>query len=137
MRAAIADSPAEFTVTGGVRTAAGQKALYAQGRTAPGSIVTNADGVKNKSSRQVKSDSYGYAVDLYPIKFMTVLFFISPAVFAAGMAAAVLKYGIPESVSESYYLLPSKIRLPIFYWWTVLMAVRPVIFRLRIAADRL
>jgi peptidoglycan L-alanyl-D-glutamate endopeptidase CwlK len=66
MRAAIVDSPAEFTATGGVRTAAGQKALYAQGRTAPGSIVTNAGGVKNKSNRQVKSDGYGYAVDLCP-----------------------------------------------------------------------
>jgi hypothetical protein len=64
---------------------------------------------------------------------MTVLFCFSPAVFAAGMAAGVLKYGIPESVSESYYLLPPKIRLPVFYGRTVPVAVPPVIFRLDIS----
>ena len=31
-----------------------------------GKIVTNADGVNNKPNHQVKSDGYGYAVDLYP-----------------------------------------------------------------------
>jgi peptidoglycan L-alanyl-D-glutamate endopeptidase CwlK len=41
-------------------------ALYAQGRTAPGRVVTNVDGVRNRSNHQPKSDGYGYAVDLYP-----------------------------------------------------------------------
>jgi len=63
---AIKDTPVDFTVTDGVRTTAQQKALYSKGRTAGGSIVTNADGVKNKSNHQVKADGYGHAVDLYP-----------------------------------------------------------------------
>jgi peptidoglycan LD-endopeptidase CwlK len=40
----------DFTITYGVRTVAQQQALYAQGRTAPGSIVTWVDGVKKKSN---------------------------------------------------------------------------------------
>jgi len=47
----------------GVRTAAEQQALYAQGRTAPGHIVTNCDGVKTKSNHQAQADGYGHAVD--------------------------------------------------------------------------
>lgn len=39
-------------VTDGFRTEEQQKALYAKGRTAPGRIVTDADGVKNKSNHQ-------------------------------------------------------------------------------------
>lgn len=48
----------------GARTTAQQQALYAQGRTAPGHIVTNADGVVHKSNHQIDSvTGYGYAVD--------------------------------------------------------------------------
>jgi peptidoglycan LD-endopeptidase CwlK len=47
----------------GVRTAEEQAALYAIGRTKPGKIVTNADGVTNKSNHQSKDDGYGHAVD--------------------------------------------------------------------------
>lgn len=36
----------------GVRTVAQQQALYAQGRTLPGKIVTNADGVVKLSNHQ-------------------------------------------------------------------------------------
>jgi len=63
---AITDSPVDFTVTDGVRTTEQQKELYAQGRTKPGAVVTNADGVTFKSNHQAKADGYGYAVDLYP-----------------------------------------------------------------------
>lgn len=66
IRAAIASSPIEFTVTCGVRTAVEQQALYAQGRTKPGKIVTNTDGIVHKSNHQPKSDGFGHAVDLYP-----------------------------------------------------------------------
>lgn len=66
MQEAIKETPIDFTITDGVRTTAQQKALYAKGRTAPGGIVTNADGVKKKSNHQVKTDGYCYAVDLYP-----------------------------------------------------------------------
>jgi peptidoglycan L-alanyl-D-glutamate endopeptidase CwlK len=69
MKAAITDSTVDFTITEGLRTLKRQQELYAQGRTKKGNIVTNADGVKNKSNHQAKSDGYGYAVDLYPYFF--------------------------------------------------------------------
>lgn len=45
---------------GGYRTAQRQAELYAQGRTTPGNIITNADGVNSKSKHQT-----GKAVDVY------------------------------------------------------------------------
>lgn len=54
----------EMRVTDGVRTLAQQQALYAQGRTTPGPIVTRADGVRNPSNHQVKADGFGRAVDM-------------------------------------------------------------------------
>ena len=66
IKESIKETPVDFTVTDGVRTTAQQKALYAKGRTAPGGVVTNADGVKNKSNHQSKADGFGHAVDLYP-----------------------------------------------------------------------
>ena len=62
---AIVDSPLDFTLTEGVRTVERQQELYAQGRTKPGQIVTNTDGIKVKSNHQPKADGYGYAVDIY------------------------------------------------------------------------
>lgn len=50
-------------VTDGVRTVMQQQALYAQGRTAPGKIVTYMDGVKRPSNHQPKADGFGHAVD--------------------------------------------------------------------------
>lgn len=66
MNEAIKNSPIDFIITDGIRSIEEQRKLYNQGRTTPGKIVTNADGVNNKSNHQVKSDGYGYAVDLYP-----------------------------------------------------------------------
>lgn len=66
MQEAIKNTPVDFTITDGGRTTAQQQALYAQGRTKPGGRVTNADGVRNKSNHQAKSDGYYHAVDLYP-----------------------------------------------------------------------
>jgi peptidoglycan L-alanyl-D-glutamate endopeptidase CwlK len=51
-------------VTEGVRTSARQRELYAQGRTAPGAIVTQCDGVTTVSNHQIRADGYGRAVDL-------------------------------------------------------------------------
>lgn len=51
-------------VTQGLRTEAQQVALYAQGRTKPGPIVTECDGIKKRSNHQAQSDGYGHAVDL-------------------------------------------------------------------------
>ena len=63
---AIGLTTQDFTVIEGVRTTKRQQELYAQGRTAPGNIVTNVDGVKKKSNHQVKADRYGHAVDIVP-----------------------------------------------------------------------
>ena len=63
---AIGLTTQDFTVIEGVRTTKRQQELYAQGRTATGNIVTNADGVKKKSNHQAKADGYGHAVDIVP-----------------------------------------------------------------------
>lgn len=70
---AITLTTQDFTVIEGVRTTQRQQELYAQGRTKPGSKVTNADGVKNKSNHQAKADGYGHAVDIvpYPVDWNT------------------------------------------------------------------
>lgn len=57
-------SPYDFCITQGVRTVEQQQKLYAQGRTTPGKIVTNCDGIKHKSNHQVKNDGLGYAFDI-------------------------------------------------------------------------
>ena len=53
----------EMMVTDGVRTTGQQQALYAQGRTKPGKIVTQLDGVTRRSNHQAKADGFGHAVD--------------------------------------------------------------------------
>lgn len=58
---AVLDCP--MIVTAGVRTLQEQADLYAQGRTLPGEIVTNDDGVVHRSNHQVHTDHLGYAVD--------------------------------------------------------------------------
>ena len=65
MQAAITKSPYDFRITAGARTAEEQNALYQIGRTRAGSIVTKADGYRNKSNHQIKADGYGHAVDIF------------------------------------------------------------------------
>ena len=62
---AITDSPYDFRITAGARTAKEQNALYQIGRTRAGNKVTNADGYKSKSNHQIKADGYGHAVDIF------------------------------------------------------------------------
>lgn len=50
-------------VTDGLRTTEQQRTLFAKGRTAPGPIVTQADGIYKRSNHQAKSDGFGHAVD--------------------------------------------------------------------------
>lgn len=45
------------------RTREEQQALYAKGRTVPGAIVTNADGVATRSKHQMQQDGYVHAID--------------------------------------------------------------------------
>nr|DAJ49443.1 MAG TPA: L alanyl D glutamate peptidase endolysin [Caudoviricetes sp.] len=66
MKEAIKNSPFDFRITDGARTAEEQFALYQKGRTKSGPKVTNCDGYKAKSNHQIKSDGYGYAVDIFP-----------------------------------------------------------------------
>jgi peptidoglycan L-alanyl-D-glutamate endopeptidase CwlK len=61
--AAMAALGFPMRICAAVRTAAEQAALYAQGRTAPGAVVTNADGYVKLSNHQPKADGYGHAVD--------------------------------------------------------------------------
>lgn len=53
--------------TEGLRTTARQQELYAQGRTTPGKIVTNCDGIINRSNHQARTSpdglQWGCAVD--------------------------------------------------------------------------
>ena len=65
MKAAITNSPYDFRITAGARTAQEQNALYQIGRTRAGNKVTNCDGYKSKSNHQIKSDGYGHAVDIF------------------------------------------------------------------------
>lgn len=60
MNEAIKTAPIDFVITEGVRTAQRQQELFKQGRS-------KCDGIKKKSNHQVKSDGFGYAVDLYPL----------------------------------------------------------------------
>ena len=64
MKKAISDSPYDFKIIQGLRTAAYQNEQYQQGRTKPGKIVTKLDGYNKKSNHQAKSDGYGHAVDI-------------------------------------------------------------------------
>ena len=63
IKAAINDSPYDFMITQGLRTAKYQNELYQQGRTKKGLKVTNADGYIKKSNHQMKVDGFGYAID--------------------------------------------------------------------------
>lgn len=66
LKAAIKNSPIDFSIVEGVRTQQRQQELYAQGRTKKGAIVTYANGVTKKSNHQPKSDGLGYAIDFAP-----------------------------------------------------------------------
>ena len=63
IKEAINDSPFDFMITQGVRSAKYQNELYQQGRTVKGLKVTNADGYIKKSNHQMKVDGFGYAID--------------------------------------------------------------------------
>ncbi len=75
-----------ITVTDGLRTFAEQDALYAQGRTKPGNIVTNARGGQS-------FHNYGLAVDIYASKNGQPDFNPSAATQRA-IGAAGEKYGL-------------------------------------------
>lgn len=62
--AAMAALGYPMKIVQGLRTVEEQQALYAQGRTdLTRKVVTNCDGVKNKSRHQARSNGLGGAVD--------------------------------------------------------------------------
>jgi peptidoglycan L-alanyl-D-glutamate endopeptidase CwlK len=66
VEAAIKRSAVDFKVIEGVRTPERQKALYAQGRTKPGPVVTwtlNSNHFRNAKT------GFGHAVDLLPAPY--------------------------------------------------------------------
>ena len=65
MKELILIAPYDFKITRGVSTAEEQNKLYQQGRTTKGIKVTRADGYKQKSNHQIKSDGFGHAVDIF------------------------------------------------------------------------
>ena len=87
VRRAIQITAQDFIVTEGVRTPERQRALYAQGRTAPGPKVTWT----LNSNHFIHADGYGHAVDLcpYPVDWSDVKKF--NAIAAAMMEAAELE----------------------------------------------
>lgn len=61
--AAMAEIGYPMMVTDTIRTADEQKVLFAKGRSIPGSIVTNCDGIIKRSNHQLHADGFGHAVD--------------------------------------------------------------------------
>jgi peptidoglycan LD-endopeptidase CwlK len=61
--AAMAAIGYPMMVTDTLRTVEEQQALFAKGRTAPGPIVTKADGIVKRSNHQAHADGLGHAVD--------------------------------------------------------------------------
>lgn len=90
---AIQISTQDFSVLEGVRTPARQRALYAQGRTKPGPVVTWT----LSSNHFVKPDGYGYAVDLapFPIDWEGPTRFPKFDAIAAAMFAASAELAVP------------------------------------------
>jgi len=77
----------DCTITCGLRTLQKQQTLYAQGRTMPGKIVTNCDGILKKSNHQAE-DGISKAVDAvpYPIDWKNRDRFIHFAGYVKGVA---------------------------------------------------
>jgi peptidoglycan L-alanyl-D-glutamate endopeptidase CwlK len=61
---AMAKAGHPIKLTSGLRTSKDQASFYAQGRTTPGRIVTQCDGVTKRSNHQVQADGYHHAVDV-------------------------------------------------------------------------
>ena len=59
LEVALQTSPYDFAIVQGVRTQAEQNALYNQGRTTPGNVVTWT----TKSKHIPQKDGYGHAID--------------------------------------------------------------------------
>lgn len=90
VKRALELSQVDFTVIEGVRTPERQKELYAQGRTAPGSIVT---WMLTSNHFVNKATGFGHAVDIvpYPVDWKNTAAFdaVAKAMFQAADELAV------------------------------------------------
>ena len=59
---------------------------------------------------------------------MIVFYIISLVVFVGYVTAIVARYGVPTSISESYYLMPKKYGAPIFSAFCLLVALPLMIY---------
>lgn len=84
----------DCTVTSGIRTMEEQQALYAQGRTTDGNIVTYRDGTERRSNHQS-----GDAVDVvpYPTMWSDIDELKSFGSFVQGLAIGLKKCGLIQS----------------------------------------
>jgi len=85
--AAEAATKVRWVVTAGRRTMAEQEAIYAQGRTAPGKVVSNA---RPGSS----AHNYGLAADLAPLKKNGSIWWEAPRKIWQQMADEAVKLGL-------------------------------------------
>lgn len=65
---------------------------------------------------------------------MLAFYLISLAVFIGFIALIIVRYGVPTSVSESYYLLPKGVGQSVFYAFCVLVALPLLMYWLQITA---
>ena len=81
----------DCTVISGLRTLEEQQELYAQGRSDPGEIVTNCDGINRRSNHQS-----GNAVDVvpYPIDWGDMIRMREFGWFVLGVAATLRRQGL-------------------------------------------
>ena len=59
---------------------------------------------------------------------MVILYFLSLSVFALYIGYILIRFGVPTSVSETYYLLPKKTGHLIFWAWTIAVGLPVMIF---------
>lgn len=59
---------------------------------------------------------------------MIGFYIVSLAFFLGYIAVIIARYGVPTSISESYYLVPSKWSTPVFYGFTIVTALPLLIF---------
>lgn len=100
----LANQGHSIEVVHGLRTFAEQDALFAQGRTKPGQIVTRARGGQS-------NHNYGLAVDLCPFVNGKPVWNAAPAIwFAIGKAAA--KQGLEWGGDWKKFLDKPHVQLP-------------------------
>lgn len=110
----------DCSVISGVRMSQEQQFLFAQGRTMPGHIVTNCDGIIKKSNHQVDEFGIGNAVDAvpYPIDWNDIKRFYHFIGFVRGVAYKLGIEIISGSDWDSDYVLNDQDLYDLPHWQT-------------------